>query len=229
MITPAQRARSRGLAKKAGGQGAPSFAATSARELMLAKLDSDKRRLKQIQSVERKIEVKRELLPDYAGWIAGTLEADAGEQDEVLTTIMVWEIDVGEFDAALTLAAHALRHKMSLPDHYKRSLPCLVAEEIADAALRAFATTEEGFPLAVLTRALATVRGEDMPDEVRAKLAKAEGLAQEKSGKLECALASLQKAFSLHDKIGVKKDIERVKRALKNAAPDPAKGGKGAQ
>ncbi|WP_269059049.1 phage terminase small subunit, partial [Ralstonia solanacearum] len=46
--------------------------------------------LKQVQSVERKAELKRKLLPEYAAWIRGVLDADTGAQDEVFMTVMVW-------------------------------------------------------------------------------------------------------------------------------------------
>lgn len=47
-------------------------------ELMLVKLAADRRRLKSVQSMERKAEVKRGLLPDYAPWIDGVLAAGRG-------------------------------------------------------------------------------------------------------------------------------------------------------
>jgi len=48
---------------------------------MARKLDDDRRRLKDIQSTERKIDVKREILPDYDDYVAGVLAGNAGVQD----------------------------------------------------------------------------------------------------------------------------------------------------
>lgn len=42
---------------------------------MLMQLAEHRRRLKQIQSIERKIEVKRQLLPEYAAYIQGFWKA----------------------------------------------------------------------------------------------------------------------------------------------------------
>ncbi|GHU34881.1 bacteriophage terminase endonuclease subunit [Betaproteobacteria bacterium] len=220
MITPAQRHREFVAAKKAGtARSAPEPSRQrNAYELMLARLDEDKRRLHLIQSVERKIAVKREILPVYAAWVDGVLAADSGGQDDVVVTVMIWRIDTGDYAGALTLAAHALRHGLVLPDKFKRTLGTLVAEEIADAALRRFAAGDPAFPLDILTRVLELTLDADMPDEVRARLIRAEGLAQEAAGHPQRALASFQHALSLHDKVGVKKDIERVQRALKNLA-----------
>jgi hypothetical protein len=214
MKTIAERRREFVRAKSA----APALAAihprATAYELILAKLNSDKRRLKQVQSVERKIAVKRELLPDYEAWVSGVLAGDKGGQDDVVATIMVWRIDVGDIAGALLLADYVLRHGLALPDYYKRTPGTLIAEEIADAALREFSVGRT-FDLAVLVRTEELTSDADMPDEVRAKLMKALGLAYEARGLFDVAAGLLVRAYELNDKVGVKKDIERVQRAHK--------------
>ena len=182
---------------------------------MLAKLDADKRRLKQVQSVQKKIEVKRELLPDYAAWIEGVLQADAGGQDDVLMHVIVWRIDVEDYAGALEIADYALRHGLKLPAHYNRTLGCLLAEEFAEQAHRA-RNEKRAVDLSALRAIDQLTAGEDMPDEVRAKLAKEIGLACFDKGEARAALASLERALALFNGVGVKKDIERIERALKN-------------
>lgn len=205
---------------------APVRADATAYELMLAKLANDRRRLHDVQSIERRAEVKRELLPDYVAWVDGALEGEHGVQDDVLMTIMVWRIDVGDLPGALRIAAYAIKHKLAMPDQYKRSTGCLIAEEFADYALRldtiAPDITEQ------LQAANDLTANEDMPDEVRAKLLKAigYGMAQPSDGinpeartaLLHQALDHLKRALGLHDKVGVKKDIERIEREIKNSA-----------
>jgi hypothetical protein len=215
MKTLAERRREFVRAKNAS----PSLAAIDPRatayELILAKLNSDKRRLKQVQSLERKIDVKSEILPDYEAWVSGVLAGDKGGQDDVVTTVMVWRIDVGDYAGAFPLAAYVLRHGLTLPDNYVRTPTTLIAEEIADAALREF-SAGRSFDLAVLTQTDELTAGHDMPDEVRAKLTKAIGLAQEAEGLYDVARVTLTRALTLHDKVGVKKDIERVQRRIRN-------------
>lgn len=206
------------------------------RELMLAQLAEHKRQLKQVQSVERKAELKRKLLPEYAAWVRGVLEADTGTQDEVFMTVMVWLIDVGNFADALELAAYAIRHQLEMPDQYQRTTACLIAEEFANMALKGI---EAGDPVDVTTlREVAElVAAEDMPDEVRAKLHKAMGYAcaalaevatgPEAVSRRMDALTHLRRALELHDKCGVKKDIERIERDIKNTAKADAKEGDG--
>lgn len=189
-------------------------------DLMLLKLAEDRRRLKLVQSTVQKAEVKRQLLPDYAAWVDGVLSAGKGHQDDVLTTIMVWRIDAGDYAGALDIAAYAIPHKLTLPDQYQRPLATAIAEEVADAAKRA-RDGEQPFDLEILQRTAELTSGEDMFDQVRAKLHKELGLLLEGFDK-PAALTHLQRAMQLHDKVGVKKDIERILRDMKNSGADSA-------
>ncbi len=220
MSTPAQRHFQRVTAARAAAQAAATaqpIMTGNAYELMLAQLDTDRRRLKSIQSVERKIEAKRELLPAYEAYVQGVLDAASGVQDDVLMSVLVWRIDVGDLHGAIDIAAYALTHKLVLPDQYQRSLGCLLAEEFADGALKALKTGG-----AVDVEALQTVanltQAEDMPDEVRAKLLKAIGLGLEATAPAD-AHDYLMQALAKHEGVGVKKDMERIARTLKNSAP----------
>lgn len=199
----------------------------NAYELQLAKLYEDKRRLKDVKSIERKIEVKRQILPDYAPWIDGVLEAGRGGQDAVLMTVMVWRIDTGDFEGALKIAAYALQHKLVLPDQYKRDVATLVVEEISDQALKDLASGLAA-PWLALIEVNALTDQHDIPDQVRAKLFKASGLemlrlfddpatnASDTPYRARSALDLLLRAFQLNEKIGVKKEIERLERFIKN-------------
>ncbi|MFN3931629.1 MAG: phage terminase small subunit [Brevundimonas sp.] len=188
-----------------------------------------KRSLKAIQSREQKIALKRELLPQYAAWCDGVLSADTGAYDEVFATIMIWRIDVGDYFAALPQIDYVIRHKMELPAHIDRTPATFVTEEIAEAALRAFQLgPEEGkaFPAGILAAIEELVDSPvdelrcDMPDEVRAKLQKAIGLAviaadDEDRNRLEEGLKRFQRALELDPKSGVKKTIDGLQRQLK--------------
>jgi hypothetical protein len=139
-MTPAQRHRARALGQVAITAANPApvrgAAAASQYELLRAKLGNDLRRLQEIQSVEAKIELKRELAPFYNDWIDGVLASGGGMQDAIVTWNMIWRIDIGAFDAALPLARYILRHNLTLPDRFDRTAPTLIAEEIAEAAIK---------------------------------------------------------------------------------------------
>lgn len=247
MLSPAARHRERKLARlaleKAGAEGvAPERPATGAEateyELLLAALGEDLRRLKDIQSTERKIEAKREMIPRYIPHVSATLaaanETGTALQDEVLATMMLWCIDIGEYMNGLDLAEHVLRHGLRLPERFNRGPAPLIAEEIAEAALKAH-SQGTAFDLAVLHRVEQLTAAADMHDVIRAKLNKALGHhllhyadAQEASedaaagaprAAREAALEHYKRAFALDRAIGVKKDIERLTAALAKAAP----------
>ncbi|OBU84550.1 phage terminase small subunit [Chromobacterium subtsugae] len=194
----------------------------TAYELMLVKLAEDKRRLKQVQSMEGKAAVKREVLPDYAPWVDGALQGGKGQPDDVLMTVLMWRIDAGDYNGALDIAEYALPHGLPLPDQFSRTTATAVAEEIADAAKRA-RDGKQPFELQTLTYTSELTDKHDMPDPVRAKLLKETGLAMAEA-EPAAALEHLRRAQQLHGAVGVKKDIERIERTIKNSAPPPTSG-----
>lgn len=186
-------------------------------ELMLLKLYDDKRKLKQVRSQERKAELKRQLLPAYAPWVAGVLAEGNGAQDAILMTIMVWRLDAGDIPGALEIARYALRYRLAMPEGFNRPTPYLIAEDVAESAARAH-TAGEPVSIDLLLQTLELTDGEDMPDQVRAKLHKIIGYVLREAGRAERALNHLKRALQLHSGCGVKKDIERLEREIRNAA-----------
>lgn len=187
-------------------------------ELMLLKLNGDKRTLKKVRSKEKKAEIKRQLLPDYVPWVAGVLNEGRGSQDAILMTVMIWRLDAGDIPGALDIAHYALRFGLLPPDTFKRnSTAYLLAEDVAEAAMRAWVAKESIDPAPLLTT-LEMTRDEDMPDQVRAKLHKIIGYVLRDHGNAFEALTHLKRALQLHDRCGVIKDIERLARELHKKA-----------
>lgn len=234
MKSPARRHFERMSAEKAAASAAPgeSLAGASAYELMLVKLHADRQRLKRIASIEKKIELKRdELLPEYVEYVAGALSGGRGAQDDVLTTVMIWRVDAGDLAGALDIARYALAHRMTLPDQYDRPLATAIAEEFAEAALKAYKAGDDVLTVPLLEVAKLT-ESHDMHDQVRAKLHKAiaYSIMQElgdgplKGVELNAArvaLEHLRRALELDERVGVKQDIARLEK-LRNATGDTA-------
>ena len=220
MTSPARRHYLRTVAAQAAAAGAKPdempAATANAYELMLRRLAEHRRQLKMIQSIDRKVEAKRAFLADYVDWVTGVLKADRGGQDDVLVTVLVWLIDTGDLAAAVPLAEYALRHGLTMPDHYQRGIACVVAEEFAEVALKQLQAGQAP-DVEALKRAEHLTAEHDMPDEVRAKLFKALGYALRESSPI-VALGYLDSAVKAHAKVGVKKDIERLEREIKKAA-----------
>lgn len=229
-----------------GGIVRPTSAQNEA-QVMLVKLTEDRRRLKEIQSVERKVEAKRTMLPEYDAWLDGLIEgADAlpsGERQDVLTTCLIWHIDAGNLSRALDLAEIALPRKIPAPAWYDRTLGCIIAEQVAEAVFAIFraatGTTVDPSALSIedVLRAQLITEDEDMPDEVRAKLFKAEalilvaafnqavsqgdspdGTAGLVDAMLRDGMRAANRALELHPNCGVKKMIEKFTREQKKRA-----------
>jgi len=204
-------ARARAEREAAAAAAAPTSAATpgTQAEKMLALLAMHRAALKGFQSRTAKIAKKGEFLPEYTAYIDGVLAADGGVQDDVVTTIMLWRLDTGDYAGALEIATYALRHELAMPDYISRDLPTTVVEEIADAALT---TPGEEFT-EPLTTVLDLTSERDMPDEVRAKANKALGLIYKETAPA-LAIEHLEAALALDAKCGVKTELNRLKKAL---------------
>lgn len=220
MMSPAQAHRDRVLAAKRGGDNpALDQKALNQYELMLMQLTEHRRALKTLQSIDRKIQAKRQFLPQYTPYLDGVLSANRGQQDEVLTTVMLWHIDVGDIAAAIRLGRYAIQHGLTMPDRFERGLPCTFAEEVADVATRLLGS-DNAVSSALIAEVIAMTADSDMYDEVRAKLYRAYGEALEAEEQLQPAFDAYQTALKYNDKVGVKKLMEKLGRTLGTSQPD---------
>lgn len=198
---------------------------TNAYEQQLLQLNSDKNRLKNIQSKQNKIELKRQLLPNYKPYVEGILEVKPGVQDAVITEILVWAIDIGDYEFALDIAEYVLEHGLKLPDRFERSEACFITEDIADEFLKTL-KTDVAVNITVLERLEQLITDEslaqskrDMPDEVKAKLYLALGKTEmrfvtgEELVDLVHATRArdfLDQACKLDDKCGGRTDLNKM-------------------
>jgi hypothetical protein len=213
------------------GEGATDY------ELLLAALGEDEAALKRIQGTERKEAAKLSLISKYDPHVDATLAAaaDTGTavQDEIVAMMMIWRFDIGDFDRGLDIAEHMLRHGLRLPTikNFQRTPATIICEQAAEAALKAD-SVDKDFDVAILHRAAQLTADFDMPDQVRAKMAKATALhilrqaaqadhdAEAVEGGKPAAARStaldlLRRALELDKNCGVKKQIERTESWLK--------------
>ena len=234
MISPARAHLQRiaAAAEQAPEAQRPS-AAGHEHQLLLAQLYEHRKQLKAIQSVERKIEAKAAMVPVYDDYLDGVLEADQGGDDPLVTSLMVWNIDAGRYERALQLAAYVLQHGLKRPAQYHRAPATLLIDEFSTAALAGALPREHAMDL--LLQVLDLTQAHDAPDQARAKLHKAIGYVglgkawgeEPDYDSLGTAAAmaargQLDRAQQLFAQVGVKKDLERLERRLKKAAPPAA-------
>lgn len=218
MTTPARRLHQRRAAAKAAGAAQPSQPQAGEQyELHAAALYEARRTLKGIKSLEAKVARKRELLPEFDAYAEGVLNGGTGAQDDVLMTVMLWRFDIGDLEGGLAIAEYALRHGLATPDRYERDTATLVAEQVAEEALAQLEQEETDVEslAELLARTVELTGDADMHDQVRAKLHKAYGYTLRDAGETEDALEHLKRALKLNERAGVKKDIEKLERELK--------------
>lgn len=234
MLTPAQKHFQRVMAERRGQADEESDIQRTAHEQILHRLRMDLSRLSGVQSEETKAEMKKSMLPEYEGWIEGTLDGDSGRQDEVITRLMVWAIDCRDYALALRLGRYVVRHGLTLPDNFNRTAATFLTEEMSKPVLTlaaADADADLSASTAVLDEVSEIVADSDMPDVVRAKLCKARALARRGATDITTkaeALALFREALTRNPNAGVKKEIATLAREVKKLSADGGTGEGGA-
>ncbi|KVI80779.1 MULTISPECIES: phage terminase small subunit [Enterobacter cloacae complex] len=230
MLTPAQRHFQRVMAERRGQADEESDIQRTAHEQILHRLRMDLSRLSGVQSEETKAEMKKSMLPEYDGWIEGTLDGDSGRQDEVITRLMVWAIDCRDYALVLRLGRYVVRHGLTLPDNFNRTAATFLTEEMSKPVLTlaaADADADLSASTAVLDEVAYIVADSDMPDVVRAKLCKARALARRGATDITTkaeALALFREALTRNPNAGVKKEIATLAREVKKLSADGGTG-----
>lgn len=230
MLTPAQRHFQRVMAERRGQADEESDIQRTAHEQILHRLRMDLSRLSGVQSEETKAEMKKSMLPEYEGWIEGTLDGDSGRQDEVITRLMVWAIDCRDYALALRLGRYVVRHGLTLPDNFNRTAATFLTEEMSKPVLTiaaADADADLSSSVAVLDEVAEIVADSDMPDVVRAKLCKARALARRGGTDITTkaeALVLFREALTRNPNAGVKKEIATLAREVKKLSADGGTG-----
>lgn len=181
---------------------------------------NDLQRLKSIQSIHGeggRIDIKRELFPQYMPYIDGTLAVPSSVQNDVLMHLMVWALDVAEYAYALRIAEYALLNNLVMPEPYSRDVGNIFAEQLAEGLIDDPAIAQHAD---LIEKAIDLVRGVDLVDQVRAKLYKAQGLSMAAYRPKE-ALGAYETALRLDPKVGAKQAIDKLKRDLAKGNADP--------
>ena len=86
---------------EAAGNSAVSPTVTPAKpaksSLLLAALEMDRARLRSVRSLQRRTEIKRELLPRYTDYLTAIINGKDYRHDEILVTCCLWSVDVGKY------------------------------------------------------------------------------------------------------------------------------------
>lgn len=212
MISPARAHKLKEMAKQtAASRDAMTRGDVNAHELLLMQLAQHKRELKGIQSSERRLEHKAELMSVWTPYIDGWLAEKHPKQDSIIAQLMVWCFDISDIDRALAIGQVMIEQDYPAPEQFQRNTAAIVAEMSAEAWITAPAdkpiTAEQLQGVEELTAHA------DMVDEIRAKLYRAIGEALADSA-TETAVDYLERAVALNPRIGVKPLIAKLKKQV---------------
>ena len=167
--------------------------------------------LKETKSIQEKIAKKKAWLPEYHGYIEGSLAVSPSNQNNTLITLMIWAIDAGEYDLGTRIAEYAILNDMVMVEGYSRGIAEFVTEQSAsdfiDDADLAVANAS------IIQRIIDLGVGEQMVDEARAKIFRALGDALKDAQPVE-ALNAYKNALRLNSKVGCKKELTALEKLL---------------
>ncbi len=194
---------------------ADSLAELTAYQQLLVRLRADKATVKAINGMEDKAAAKADLLPQYQAWVDGVLSGDTPAQgDKIIPTVLIWQLDCGQLDAALPLAQFAMDNNIETADEFQRDMAELVPEEYAEQIMRGHPASEA--TLDALT-GWVTDKHDDglhrynINDNIRAKVLRAVAEQTEERDSTE-ALRLYRLALQYNPKIGVKKRIAELEK-----------------
>ena len=189
---------------------ADSLAELTAYQQLLVRLRADKATVKAINGMEDKAAAKADLLPQYQAWVDGVLSGDTPAQgDKIIPTVLIWQLDCGQLDAALPLAQFAMDNNIETADEFQRDMAELVPEEYAEQIMR-------GHPAGIPVERTGLGRDDglhryNINDNVRAKVLRAVAEQTEERDSTE-ALRLYRLALQYNPKIGVKKRIAELEK-----------------
>lgn len=173
--------------------------------------------LKDMKSIQERIAKKAEWLPEYQGYIDGCLAVSPAPQNTVLVHLMIWAIDANEFELAVRIAEYAVLNDMVMPEGYSRTTAEFVTEQCAEVFI-----DDTNFAIAhasLIERIINLGEGEQMVDEVRAKIYRALGDALNQAQPME-AVSAYKNALRYNPKAGCKKDLEQLEKRLRLPATE---------
>ena len=160
------------------------------------------------------------MVEKYLPWLEDVyLSGSAAETDPVFTTALLWLIDIGELDQAVPYILFAIEHDMKVKDDYRRDLPDLLIEELAEqygyGADLSKANHTDLLTLISTVNPDTSMHTLNLTDIIRAKFYKASGERAEEAEDLESAASYYENALKYSEKIGVKSRLAAIKKQLK--------------
>lgn len=203
-MNPFLREKEKRSALKVQDEGKPSSEA----QLLMMRLQHDKQRLSALESIEKKITLKKELYEAYLPWISGILEKNDGSDDVILQTVFIWLLDISEFAQAYPMANYLIEHQIAL-EGFNVSTAGFIARSLSNDIIK----NEGDIDRKLIEQYERLIAGLDYPDALQAQWEKALGLVAQKNEDFSTALRHFNRALVLDENSGVKKLINKVEKA----------------
>lgn len=175
-------------------------------------LEQDLAALKELKSVERKAEVKREqLIPKYRSYVQRL--RSAGLKHDVLGYYLVWLFDTDAIGEAVEHALWCAENDVAMPARFSRDARTFALDAVIEWAAAEY--DNDRSPEPYFSTLFSVAEGMcsqpwDVPDNVTAKLYRLHGLLLERAEKADAAIAALEIAHDMGGK--VKTALEKLRK-----------------
>ncbi len=204
------------VAIKNKGPGHVEILPESDEELIQSQFKSFVLTLREIDEIENKIKMKREvLLPLYLPMAFQGMNEDDSSLDEIVVCCAMWCLDVGNIAEGVELALYACEQNLETPQHFKSDAQTFFTTEFLKWATPKIKKGESVAPFFTQWLDASEKWGEINKIE-EANLYKWAGEIEHRAEKFEEALAYYDKATKLNDRVGCK---ERIKAAEAKKQP----------
>lgn len=174
-------------------------------------LSEDLLMLKATKSIERKEQIKRDILiPKYREQVLALIKAN--KKHELISYYMIWCFDAGEIPEGLEIAEYCLQNEIKMPERFKSNVAFFVSNNLLDWGKAEFAAARSFEPY--ISDLLAKIEAEnwDIDDACKAGFYTLLGRAELKAENYQEAVTKLVRAAELGGK--VKTDLELAKKKL---------------
>ena len=91
----------------------------------------DIKTLKSIEGTPKKVQFKKDRIDHYLPFVNGVIDSDDGRDSVIVSYMLVWAMDVGNYAEVEKIASYMLKHGLGFPDSLMRaSVSTFIAREL---------------------------------------------------------------------------------------------------
>lgn len=188
--------------KKAIGAAGHDAALLTDYQLML---EVDIQKVKLESDINKKLGVKRALLPQYLDFVDGYVANNDSYDNPVAVEIFIWMLDLEDIQRALVLGLYLISQKQAMPERFSSDMRTFLCNAMTEYAAKMLKEEQSAGPYLNTLVAIVDDENWEIPTIAKSKLFVQMAKHEERLGNLSEALIYCNKAETINpEKAGVK-------------------------